>query len=64
MNRTIKEEFGLDKIMLNRQQVKQVVEESIALYNQKRPHLALKMKTPNEVYLKQKSRLHEATGII
>jgi putative transposase len=64
MNRTIKEEFGLDRTMLNRQQVKQVVEESIALYNQKRPHLALKMKTPNEVYLKQKSRLHEATGII
>lgn len=64
MNRTIKEEFGLDKLMLNRQQVKQVIKESIALYNQKRPHLALKMKTPNEVYSKQKSRLHEATGII
>jgi len=64
MNRTIKEEFGLDKIVLNRQQVKQVVEESIALYNRKRPHLALKMQTPDEVYYKQKSRPHEATGII
>lgn len=50
MNRTIKEEFGMDKKLKSRQQVKQLVEESILLYNQKRPHLALKMKTPEEIY--------------
>lgn len=50
MNRTIKEEFGMDRIMKSRDQVKKLVEESIFLYNSKRPHLALKMKTPEEVY--------------
>lgn len=50
MNRTIKEEFGMDKILKSKQQVKQLVSESIFLYNNKRPHLALKMKTPEQVY--------------
>lgn len=50
MNRTIKEEFGMDKILKNKEQVAQLVHESISLYNNKRPHLALKMKTPEQVY--------------
>jgi len=50
MNRTIKEEFGMDRVLKSKDQVKQLVRESIALYNQKRPHLALKMKTPECVY--------------
>ncbi len=50
MNRTIKEEFGMDKILSDRQIVKKLVEESIFLYNHKRPHLALNMKTPEQVY--------------
>jgi transposase InsO family protein len=50
MNRTIKEEFGMDRKMKSKQQVKQLVEESIFLYNHKRPHLALQMKTPDQVY--------------
>ena len=50
MNRTIKEEFGLDNIVKTKTQVRQVVEESIELYNYHRPHLALKMKTPNYVH--------------
>ena len=50
MNRTIKEEFGMDRNMKDKNQVKKLVEESIFLYNSKRPHLALKMKTPEEVY--------------
>jgi transposase InsO family protein len=50
MNRTIKEEFGMDKILKSKDQAKQLVKESIFLYNQKRPHLALKMKTPEQVY--------------
>jgi putative transposase len=62
MNRTIKEEFGLDRKMLNKRQVEQLVKESIVLYNQRRPHLALKMKTPDEVYYQKKSRLPEASG--
>lgn len=50
MNRTIKEEFGLDKVLATKELAMQLVAESIFLYNQKRPHLALKMKTPDQVY--------------
>ena len=50
MNRTIKEEFGMDKKLKSRQQVYNLIEESIFLYNNKRPHLALQMKTPELVY--------------
>ncbi len=54
MNRTIKEEFGLDSIVKTKAQVSQVVEESVELYNHYRPHLALKMKTPNHVHSQTK----------
>jgi len=50
MNRTIKEEFGMDRVLKRKDQAKQLVPESIALYNQKRPHLALNMRTPDQVY--------------
>lgn len=50
MNRTIKEEFGMDKILSGKSQAMQLVEESIFLYNNYRPHLALQMKTPQQVY--------------
>jgi transposase InsO family protein len=63
MNRTIKEEFGIDRKLKTRLQAELLVKESIFLYNNKRPHLALQMKTPEDVYQK-KSRLPEATGII
>lgn len=53
MNRTIKEEFGMDRKMKSKEQVQKLVEESIFLYNQKRPHLALQMKTPDQVYNKK-----------
>ena len=64
MNRTIKEEFGMDQTLKTKAIAKQLVRESILLYNQKRPHLALQMKTPDQVYHQKKSRLPEATGII
>lgn len=53
MNRTIKEEFGLDRKLKSKKQVYDLIKESIPLYNQYRPHLALNMKTPDLVY-KQK----------
>lgn len=59
MNRTIKEEFGLDRMLLSKDQAKLVVAECIALYNQKRPHLALNMKTPDQVY---KTKIPETSG--
>ena len=63
MNRTIKEEFGLNRRLKSQQQVYDLIQESISLYNQRRPHLALNMKTPEQVYRMKKSRLPEAIGI-
>jgi putative transposase len=50
MNRTIKEEFGMDRKLKSKEQAKKLVSESIFLYNTKRPHLALNMKTPEQIY--------------
>lgn len=63
MNRTIKEEFGMNRKLINKNQAEHLLKESVILYNQKRPHLALKMRTPEQVYQSKKSRLPEAIGI-
>jgi putative transposase len=60
MNRTIKEEFGLDLVVKSKALVYKIVEEAIGLYNYQRPHLSLKMKTPDEIH--KKSRLLNAVG--
>ncbi|WP_307375161.1 IS3 family transposase [Chitinophaga terrae (ex Kim and Jung 2007)] len=62
MNRTIKEEFGMDGTLRTKEYARILVKESIDLYNHKRPHLALNMKTPDNVY-KTKSRSQKATEI-
>lgn len=56
MNRTLKEEFGLGNVLKSKLHAKLLTEEAIDLYNNHRPHLSLKMKTPQSVY-KQKSQL-------
>lgn len=56
MNRTLKEEFGLGCMLKSKLHAKLLTEEAIDLYNNHRPHLSLKMKTPQSVY-KQKSQL-------
>jgi putative transposase len=50
MNRTIKEEFGMNRTLKSKSQAIKLVTESVDLYNHYRPHLALKMKTPQQVY--------------
>lgn len=52
MNRTLKEEFGLGEIIKNKNLAKMLVKEAVELYNNKRPHLSLQMKTPNYVHKK------------
>lgn len=61
MNRTLKEEFGLGRLLHSRQQAFRLAAEAVELYNNRRPHWALKMKTPQIVHL-QKSRSPEAIG--
>lgn len=53
MNRTLKEEFGLGRRLPSRQQAFRLAEEAVELYNQRRPHLSLKMNTPNCVHLQK-----------
>ena len=62
MNRTLKEEFGLGRLLPSRQKAYHLTQEAVELYNSYRPHWALKLKTPNEVHL-QKIPATEATGI-
>jgi putative transposase len=52
MNRTIKEEFCLDKILKTKQQVYDTVKEAVYLYNSYRPHLALNLNTPDFIHKK------------
>ena len=62
MNRTMKEEFGLGRVLPSLETAERLVEESVKLYNNQRPHWALKFKTPNQVHL-QKIPVQRATGI-
>ncbi|RYH01084.1 IS3 family transposase [archaeon] len=62
MNRTLKEEFGLGKMLPDKQTAIPLTKQAVALYNNRRPHLSLNMKTPEQVH--KKSRLPEATGTI
>lgn len=50
MNRTLKEEFGLGEKIISKQVAKELTEQAIQLYNNQRPHLSLKMKTPEMVH--------------
>lgn len=57
INGILKQEFLLYKCR-NIDELKQLVEESIFIYNEMRPHLSLGMKTPNQVHKKdQKQKL-------
>ena len=53
MNRTLKEEFGLGAVLPSKQITIRLVDEAVELYNNRRPHLSLQMKTPQQVH-KQK----------
>lgn len=50
MNRTLKEEFGLGQKLKSKDLAKKLTQQAIELYNNKRPHLSLKMKTPQMVH--------------
>ena len=51
VNGILKQEFLFNKTT-NYQELKRLIKESVNIYNNKRPHLALKMKTPNFVHQK------------
>ncbi len=59
INGILKQEFLLYKCR-NMTELKQLVEESIFIYNEMRPHLSLGMKTPNQVHKKDLALSHQA----
>jgi transposase InsO family protein len=50
INRTIKEEFIINEKVRSFSVLKNLFYESIDIYNKERPHLALKMRKPEEIY--------------
>ena len=62
MNGILKEEF-LFPVVENMEQLKIMVKQSIDIYNSKRPHLSLDMKTPDQVH-KQNPQLIKNQGLI
>ena len=55
INGILKQEFLLYKCQ-NLEELKQLVDESILIYNEFRPHLSLGMKTPNQVHKKSQEQ--------
>jgi len=53
MNRTLKDEFGLGRRLPSKRQAYRLADEAVYLYNNLRPHLSLKMKTPQTVHLQK-----------
>ncbi len=62
INGILKHEFLIYKCN-NGKELSQFIKESIEIYNNKRPHLSLKMKTPNFIHNK-KTRTNECSGLI
>ena len=52
INGILKQEFLIHKAN-NKKELKKMIEQSVAIYNNKRPHLSLKMKTPNFIHQKK-----------
>ncbi len=50
MNGILKQEYGLGSTFRTKQQAIASVDQAVMLYNTRRPHLALKYKTPEEVH--------------
>lgn len=61
INGILKQEFLFIKCN-NHQNLKLLIKQSIDIYNNNRPHLALKMKTPNFIHLKQKTDRNKSIG--
>jgi transposase InsO family protein len=61
INGILKHEFLFAK-WNNYQELKLLIKQSINIYNNDRPHLALNMKTPNFMHTKQKTDEHKSIG--
>ena len=53
INRTLKYEYGLKKIIKNTKLALKIVKRAVDIYNNLRPHFSLDLKTPQYVHLNQ-----------
>jgi len=53
INRTLKYEYALKETIKNTTLAKKMVKRAVEIYNHKRPHFSLNLKTPNYVHLNQ-----------
>jgi transposase InsO family protein len=53
VNGILKDEFGLDQVFKNIEQLKKQTSESVKIYNEQRPHLSNEMLTPEKMHLQE-----------
>ena len=56
INRILKQEFGLNKIIPNLKTAQKMVKQAIEIYNNKRRHCSLEMKTPQFAHINQQHK--------
>jgi transposase InsO family protein len=54
INGILKQEFYIDKYNKDLPIMKQIIKETVDIYNEKRPHLSNHMLTPNQMHLQNK----------
>lgn len=59
MNKTLKEEFGLGKTIKDKKTAMEMTKEAVFLYNNFRPHNALKLRTPLYIHLLKNKNPHK-----
>ncbi|WP_298247972.1 IS3 family transposase [uncultured Christiangramia sp.] len=52
INQTLKYEYGLKRTIKNLKLARKMLKSAVEIYNQKRPHFSLQLKTPKQVHLK------------
>jgi transposase InsO family protein len=57
INGILKQEFMIDKYNLNLKIMKQIVKESVNIYNELRPHYSNYMLTPNKMHLQSQIKM-------
>jgi len=62
VNGILKNEFLLHR-PADLEQARRMVSESVKIYNQQRPHLSLKMKTPDEVHRASIARIKQSENL-
>lgn len=50
VNGVLKDEFNLDQYLVNQKTMNKIIEESVQIYNQIRPHLSCNLLTPNQMH--------------